>query len=532
MRSLLFVLTVLLFSLQMTSAQIAAPCGVVDAFDFPIEDLVAGYDDFALYRARFGGNHVGLDIGFDRWGDPVYAAAKGQVTLADIEEWDTEKGVVIVKHTFPDASIAYTLYGHMEQNDELRFPEVGACVDQNTVLGGIGWPSRGRPHLHYEIRNFLPGEGGPGYVTDNPLDEGWYHPLDFTQLWRIKLQPGFVASTTFRQVPSLPPVMLDSGMYAIAAGNIVQMGAQGGAELWQVETDGIITGIAGLTGDRVVAHTVNGQVLTLQNGRYVALWTVDGLDEPFLALGETLVFALPGGALAAYDPAGTPLWTTPAISSAARVTHFADNGEHIALGVRSDDGDIYWRLLDAQGQITFAGRFDNQPVIAPARDGSWVGLDGAQFKRFRNGENHDLGNIGQVPGRTAQATADVLGNVYVYLGDAPRTLVGLDPNGSRRWQVEYPAANGSLPPLMATGSGCLLYTLDASGMLNVFSTANGDLLQRVELYAGGNRSSSPRARLLHIDNNEQIQVSSGFLSMVTLDGWTLGGTAMSDCRLG
>ena len=419
----------------------------------------------------------------------------------------------------------------MEQSDELRFPEPGACVDQSTILGGIGWPSRGRPHLHYEIRNFLPGEGGPGYVTNNPLDEGWYHPLDFTQLWRIKLQPGFVASTTFRRVPSLPPIMLDSGMYAIAAGNVVQMGAQGGAELWQVETDGIITGIAGLSGDRVVAHTVNGQVLTLQNGRYIALWSVDGLDEPFLTLGETLVFVLPGGALAAYDPAGTALWTTPAFSSAARVTHFATNGQHIALGVRGDDGGVHWRLLDAQGQITFEGHFDSQPVVAPARDGTWIGLDGAQFKRFVDGENHDLNNIGQVAGRTATATVDLLGNTYVYVGDFAGSLVGLDANGIRRWQVAYPDASESLSPLMATGSGCLLYTLDASGMLNIFNTTNGDLLQQVELYAGGNRSS-PRARLLHVDAGEQIHVSSGFLSMVTLDGWTLGGTAMSECRLG
>src|SRR5690606_8933562 len=89
-----------------TGAQAQVPgalCGVVDDIDYPInidDTLEERYDDFGVYRARFGGNHVGLDIGFNRWGDPVYAAARGRVTYSDIEGWDTEKGVVIVEHFF------------------------------------------------------------------------------------------------------------------------------------------------------------------------------------------------------------------------------------------------------------------------------------------------------------------------------------------------------------------------------------------------------------------------------------------------
>ncbi|HLV35974.1 MAG TPA: peptidoglycan DD-metalloendopeptidase family protein [Spirillospora sp.] len=508
-------------------------CGVVDSIDFPIGDLVEGYDDFGQFRARFGGNHVGLDIGFDRWGEPVYAAAKGRVTLSNIEEWDTEKGVVIVEHTFPDNSTAYTLYGHMEETDTIKFPQVGQCVDQETALGGIGWPSRGRPHLHYEIRNFMPNEGGPGYVTTNPLNEGWYHPLDFTALWQIKLAPGFVDATTFYSVPALPPVMLEDGLYAIASGNILIVGDQrSGKALWHVETDGVVTGIAGLPGNRVVAHTLNGQVVTLQNGRYAALWQVEGLDEPFLTLGETLVFAMAGGGLKAYDPAGNALWSLPPVSSAARVTQFAAGSREIALGVRQDSGGVLWRLIDAAGEVQFETTFNQQPVIVPARDGSWVGLDGAQFKRFANGENHTFGSVGAVPGRTAAATVDVLGRTYIYMGDAASTLVALGTDGDIRWRVRYPTAAASLPPLMDTGNGCLLYTLDMNGVLNIFDTTSGDLVNQVKIYAGGNRNSSPRARILDVDQNERVRAGSGFLSLVTLDGWALGGTAASECLLG
>lgn len=514
-------------------AQPAPFCGVVESFDYPLDNLVEGYDDFGLYRARFGGNHVAVDIGFDRWGEPVRAAAKGRVTLSNIEEWDTEKGVVIVEHTFPDGSIAYTLYGHMEETDDIKFPQVGQCVDQETILGGIGWPSRGRPHLHYEIRDFMPDEGGPGYVTTNPLDEGWYHPLDFTQLWRLRLQPGFIDSTTFFSVPGLPPAMLDGGMYAIASDNILIVGDQEtGQVLWHVETDGVITGLAGLSGNRVVAHTRSGQVVTLQNGRYAALWTVEGVDEPFLTLGETLVFALNGGGLAAYDAAGTSLWTLPAVSSAARVTHFTVSGQQIALGVRQDSGGVLWRLIDSAGQVQFETTFSQQPVIAPAWDGSWVGLDGPQFKRFVNGENHTYGSIGDVPGRTAVATVDVLGNTYVYMGNFENTLLALDPDGTVRWRVRYPLPSDSLPPLMDTGGGCLLYTLDMDGYLNIFDTRSGDLVKQVEIYAGGERTGSPRARLLEVDQNERVRAGSGFLSLVTLDGWALAGPVVEGCLLG
>jgi hypothetical protein len=111
-------------------------------------------------------------------------------------------------------------------------------------------------------------------------------------------------------------------------------------------------------------------------------------------------------------------------------------------------------------------------------------------------------------------------------------LISLDANGEMRWQVEYPQATATLTPLLATGSGCLLYSLDAIGTLNIFDTSNGNLVDQLELYAGGDRSSSPRARLLEVDRSERIRVSSGFLTIMTLDGWALGGDAMNNCRLG
>ena len=506
-----------------------APCGVVDAIDFPIDGLVRGYDDFALYRPRFGGNHTGIDIGFDRWGDPVRAAARGRVTYADVEGWDTEKGVVIVEHTFPDGSIAYSLYGHMEQTDTIRFPTAGRCVERGDVLGAIGWPSRGRPHLHYEIRDFLPNDGGPGYVTGNPLTEGWYNPLDFTALWRVRLTPAFASFATFELIPALPPVMLDSGLVVIASGDLLEGVIPPRQTLWRVQTDGVVTGLAGLPGDRVVAHTRSGQVIVLQGGRYAALWTVKGADAPFLTLNETLVFLMPDGGLAAYDAAGTPLWSLP--GGEGRVTQFVGRGDQIAVSSRAGNAGR-WQLVRTDGQVQADERLAAPPLAAPLGRDGWLLLAGTELQRFAGGQLAALAPVGAPPGRAAAVAGDLVGSSYVYLGDADSTLMSVGVEGHLRWRRAYPGAPGALPPLLAVGGGCLLYSLDADGMLNAFDAVTGDLAAQLQLYAGGAERTSPGARLLQADAADRLTVASGFLSMVTLDGRRLAPEVMDACRLG
>src|SRR5215207_4562329 len=121
-------------------------CGMVDAIDYPVptENLVRGYDDFGLFRKNFGGNHTGVDLDFDHWGDPVKAVARGLVTYSNPLGWDTEKGVVILSHDFPDGSRAYSLYGHVEETDTIFLPAVGTCFERGQVIAAVGWPSRGR----------------------------------------------------------------------------------------------------------------------------------------------------------------------------------------------------------------------------------------------------------------------------------------------------------------------------------------------------------------------------------------------------
>lgn len=208
MRFFLSLLLLAILSVSVVPAQAqtlpAAPCGIVDSIGDPVEGMILGYDDFSRFRERFGGNHTGLDTAFDRWGDPVRAVARGRVTYSNPEGLDLQKGVVIVEHIFPDGSRAYSLYGHVEQTDTIGLAIVGSCVEVGSIVGAVGWPSRGRPHLHFEIRNFLPDDGGPGYTTGNPLEEGWYNPQEFTALWRARFDPAYLSHLSFTSQVSAP----------------------------------------------------------------------------------------------------------------------------------------------------------------------------------------------------------------------------------------------------------------------------------------------------------------------------------------
>ncbi|HEX2905972.1 MAG TPA: PQQ-binding-like beta-propeller repeat protein, partial [Phototrophicaceae bacterium] len=298
---------------------------------------------------------------------------------------------------------------------------------------------------------------------------------------------------------------------------------------WTVEADGVVTGLAALPGNQIVAHTRNGQVLVLDNGRYVAIWTVNGPETPFLVLNQMLVFVTDGGGLTAYDTAGTALWTLPGAGS-DRVVSLDTDGAQIAFSVRTEAG-ILWRVVGLDGQVAVEQRFETFAANAALGSGSWLVLAGGNLEQHTGAETRVLAAVAP-PGRAAALTADALGNSYLYLGDTDSTLLAYGPDGTLRWQVTYPVASASLPPLLAVGQGCLLYTLDVDGMLNVFSTADGALVNQLPLYAGGTERTMPAARLLQVDpTTEQIEIATGFLTTLLLDGTRLGSDGGA-CLLG
>ncbi|MEQ9027128.1 MAG: peptidoglycan DD-metalloendopeptidase family protein, partial [Aggregatilineales bacterium] len=529
----LFVCWVLLlgaFSAIASRAQttpVEPPCGVVDELGYPLESIQErtidrGFDDFGIFRTRWGGNHTGLDIGFRQAGDPVRAMARGRVTYSNIEGWDTEKGVVIIEHYFPDGSRYFSLYGHVEDGIDIRLPDVGSCVEMGDIIAAVGVPSQSAPHTHFEVRNFLPDAGGPGYVDDNPLLSGWFHPLDFIHLWQIRLQPGYLDSVTFNSTPSVPPIIVDSGTEIIASDDSILAISPPNSILWRVSTDGVIDGLAALSGNRVIAHTENGQVVVLNGGRYAAVWTVDSLSERFVVLeDETLVFVTEGGGIEAYSATGELAWEIPPpLEPDARVLSFIGDSTQVAVSVRSGDR-AYWRLVGTGGTILYEAEYESSPLASRNRDGSWTLYDGETISRIADGTAQRIASARVTTSRLATLITDVPGNVYLYSGDSRNTLYSWNFEGNLRWQTELTSENDLFAPLMATDIGCVLYTLDNRGDLQVLNATNGDLITGRSLYAGGDQTRRPASRSLTIGVDNSVRVSAGFLTTITFDGAAL-----------
>jgi hypothetical protein len=349
-QGVIFALSLLLLIAPFATRAQSAPCGYVDAIDYPIDitdTLTERFDDFGRFRQRFNGNHTGFDMGFRRAGETVRASMRGRVTYSDVAGWDTEKGVVVIEHTLPNNQIIYSLYGHMEEVPGILFPSVGACVERGQSIGVIGVPTLSLPHLHYEIRDFMPNDGGPGYVDHNPALDGWIHPLNFTSLLRLRLSSVDIGSITFLDPPDLPPIMLDSGPIVKATGDTLEAFMPPDSQIWRISADGDIEGVVALPGDRVHAYTSRGQAFTLRGGRYAGLWRVPNTVVSVLALGETLVYINEAGSVEAYDPVGAPLWALPSGDPSATFLEAIPRGDLFALVVRAPAGVVV-RLVNAR----------------------------------------------------------------------------------------------------------------------------------------------------------------------------------------
>lgn len=531
-QGVIFALSLLLLIAPFATRAQSAPCGYVDAIDYPIDitdTLTERFDDFGRFRQRFNGNHTGFDMGFRRAGETVRASMRGRVTYSDVAGWDTEKGVVVIEHTLPNNQIIYSLYGHMEEVPGILFPSVGACVERGQSIGVIGVPTLSLPHLHYEIRDFMPNDGGPGYVDHNPALDGWIHPLNFTSLLRLRLSSVDIGSITFLDPPDLPPIMLDSGPIVKATGDTLEAFMPPDSQIWRISADGDIEGVVALPGDRVHAYTSRGQAFTLRGGRYAGLWRVPNTVVSVLALGETLVYINEAGSVEAYDPVGAPLWALPSGDPSATFLEAIPRGDLFALVVRAPAGVVV-RLINAAGEVVNELPFTRRPFLAAAPTG-WLVLDGAALSRLApDGTPQIEFSIGQTVGLAPRLAADLVGNVYIYTSGVSPTLLAFAYDGTHRWRVEYPVESPS-SPLMAVGAGCQLYTLDADGTLNTFRTEDGSLIGQAYIYPGGERTHRPLARLLTADVDDQLWVSAGFLSMLKLNGRVLGGAA-GRCVLG
>ncbi|MBN2469392.1 MAG: M23 family metallopeptidase [Anaerolineae bacterium] len=523
------------------AAQPGADCGIVDTISYPIEDSRRRGDDFGIYRGKFGGLHTGVDVAFYRYGDPVYAIAAGRVTYANPEGWDTEKGVVIIEHTFPDGSVFYSLYGHMQPIGDYFFPGIGQCINAGDIVGAVGSPTLSAPHLHFEIRDFGPDDGGPGYWDTNPLLAGWEHPLDFIRRWQVRLfanggQTPYLSSVSAVNEPSVPPVITPEGGLVMAGANVLEGVGPAGDLRWRMELSGTVAGMAQLPDGRVIVRTTSGTSTTislLYDGRYTAVWTPEHAlaNGPFLMENGLVVFVTAENALAGYTPEGALRWLTAPLGD--RLGEISTDGRRIAVGTNPRDDTIppAWHVIGAEGQMLYQVAPANPvyAVLNPAGDAYL--LDGAML--YHVSSDYAPAPIARLPfsaGRSTALAADPAGNVYVFLGLDESLLTSYAPDGSLRWSVTLPGEHPQ-PPLMAAGAGIPFYALAVDGTLFALENSSGAVLGATQLYSGGT-NGQPNARLLHITaGSEHVQFGAGYLTVATLDGCALAGLPPEACGL-
>ncbi|MCC7205655.1 MAG: peptidoglycan DD-metalloendopeptidase family protein [Anaerolineae bacterium] len=518
--ALLFGLILLLpgAAIPSAQAQVQQDCGIVDALDYPMDGVSIEHDDFGMYRGIFNGYHTGMDFAFGRGGEPVRAAARGRVTFSDPEGWDTEKGVVVIEHLFPDGSTVFTLYGHMEELNGHRFPRVGDCVTRGQIIGAIGNPSQSARHLHYEIRRMRASTGGPGYSATDPLDSGWMHPIEFTERWRLRLNPAFRNVMTASGAPLAPALWLPDGgavffsNYQIEQQNVLSQ------SLWKLSVRGLV-GVVRLPDGRILGRTDADQIILFQDGRFVASWQAGtALASPPMLLGSGVVFLTQDNRLISYDVAGTALWQTEPLGD--YVERYVVSGERIALTGTHQGAHRLW-VVDAAGQRAYEAAAPMPVVPFRAPDGSFLILVAGQVNILDGALNlRLLFDTGLPLSRSSQAALDNQGNVLIYPGYGGE-VYAFAADGTRRWQTRLPSTPHT-PPLLAAGQGCLAYVLMPDGALLAYRGENGALGGMAALYAGGERETQA-ARTLEVLPGEQVRFAAGYLSTATVDGPTLGG---------
>ncbi|MCS6871548.1 MAG: peptidoglycan DD-metalloendopeptidase family protein [Anaerolineae bacterium] len=529
-RALLISLIILLSAPQLLSrAQADLDCGIVERFDYPIDGISLEHDDFGLFRAGFDGYHSGIDLAFEREGEPVRAAARGRVTFSDPKGWDIEKGVVIIEHTMPDRSVVFSLYGHMESREPYVFPRVGQCVLRGDIIGVIGEPSSSAPHLHYEIRRMRASTGGPGYWNTDPLEGGWLHPIEFTEQWRLRLQPAFRAIVTASSAPVAPPLWLADGnaVYAtrfqLEARPLATNSAAPFMPSWTLRVEGL-SGVAALPDGRILGATASGQVFIVENGRFVGAWRADRtLRTPPLRVGKAILFLDAQNRAVSYDVDGRVRWQSEPLGR--RVERYAVSGDLLAAAVEND-GNFELLVLNSEGRLLYAARAPSPIAPMAVQGGGFLIAVGTQVSLLSpDAVLTPLLDTGIALGRAAQVAADSLGNLYVYAGYG-NDIYAYAAGGGLRWTVRLPSLP-TQPPLLAVGDGCLLYVLTADGALLAYRASDGALRGVVSLYAGG-RQHRPEARLLTVLPNELVQFSAGYLSTALIDGLQLA--EMSECN--
>ena len=457
------------------ASQRGAPCGMVDILDFPLgppDGLgYRGQWSFGRHSDRYNGIHAGEDWGHNSGGslgEPVYSIGHGTVTYAQPLGWGVDRGVVIVRHVFPDGSTFLSFYGHLDPPSvALR---AGDCVARGDSVGAIGKP-RGRPHLHFEIRTHMPDEPGPGYWPVDPRLAGWKVPSSTIWDYRTQISPGVAWTRPLTANLSAGiGLMSDGTLAALNDRQVVGIDPRDGAVRWSRPLSMTLSGaILDATGAALYFAGLGGSLQAIDTLGAQA-WQIDAG-----AWSKVTLMPLPGGGVVAHanrqligiSASGRRLWQ---IDLAAAPLAWTLSGDRLVFTAQADQPAVY--SLDRSGRLDSLAPIDGRPLIA----GDWIFIyrptgvyrlepetGSARLIYPLDSAGFGAGDIAALPG----------GRLLVsHRGRTDQRLILIDADGALRWDRSVADLGASPPRLLVMGERA--YALTENGTVLSIDPVTGD----------------------------------------------------------
>jgi hypothetical protein len=507
--------------------QVATPCGVVDAIDFPFLEVGA---DAWYPRFRFGylrpdwGYHAGEDwfLASGRsYGQPVRAIADGLVTYAAPLGWGIDRGVVVIEHVMPSGARIYSMYGHLEELNDYELPEVGTCVTRGQIIGAIGRPSS-PPHLHFEIRHMWPDTPGPGYWSDPPLTAGWENPSAFIMNWGGYLHPAYLWHIALPgAMTASPAIGPDGTLYAVGEGFLEAYDPDGWLLAHQdLPEDWRVTALVPDATGGVRAFTRTGEMIRFDRGLAYDSDAVTDLalsPNAILPVGNRLFLHTHDGALRMVDEAFRPLGEWPEM-------RLPQNGVATSSLIALTVGPFRPEVLffSPEGELLQRATLRGMASVAAAPDGGiYVRTYYALWHVSPNVEWTFLSDDLPLSTVWRAMGSDPAGGLYLYSGLSSAEdslLYSLSPDGALRRESGLGRLMAN--PTMAVGSGCALYLASSDGYLIGVRADTGE--------AGAPLTSAPGDSIggqpwVVVRPDETVLFAPGGAQIVAADGQALAG---------
>jgi murein DD-endopeptidase MepM/ murein hydrolase activator NlpD len=438
---LLAVWMLLLTAVPISTAQ--EQCGVVSSVNFPVD--IAQFriaQDFAAPSIRHQGRyHTGEDWYGGRGtseGHPVHAIAAGRVTYSAPDGWGRDRGVIIIQHTFPDKSIAYSMYGHLQETPTYPFPKRYTCVKPGDIIGVIA-DIRPVPHVHFEIRVNQPDVPGPGYLTDVPTALGWRHPSQFVLNWQTWLGPAHRWHTDMgdESGPLTPPLELPDHQMLYLDSNRVRGLTPDGRVLWRTNLTQPALALTWWQDEPLLTYADGTMQQIGVDGTLGKSWqTGMRLDSPPLIAGKALLFHTPDNVLVAFNAERqAAIWQLPNVPAWTRA--FAAPN---AIGLLTCDNQLL--TVSLTGKLLDHAQLREPAGLGAALNGDLLVYGSGGLWRV-NGNGQWTMAMENVPsgGMSANALFTPDGKSYLFDG---RTFYAYNPDQSPRWQVDIPNVEGQV----------------------------------------------------------------------------------------